>query len=193
MKKNLTHWYLTSIVQEYVVVQKEGDVWYWPSIGMGHRVEFTVDEGRKVNITTLHMFPRVYEVTNFASAEECDHMIAKSKEKGKMVESYVALHSDNDMQKNESRTSKNVNFGLEGFYLRTDPIFEKLMKRYAKTKPNQTKQTLFQDLIRTPADALGGFTLLSEPRSWLRFPLTTSTLKLSTMMLESSSMLTTTG
>lgn len=68
---------------------------------------------------------------NFASEEECAHIISKSKEAGAFVRSGVTLTTDKDLQLNESRTSTNVKFFDGKFYYRSDPLFLRVLERFA--------------------------------------------------------------
>jgi hypothetical protein len=113
------------------VVQKQDDLWFWPSIQNGTKFDpIETEPGHVVSLTTLSMSPRVFLVENVATKEECDYLTQHSREKGVFVNSGVTLSAHNDLQRNESRTSKNVRFENDKFYFRSDPIFEKVLQRY---------------------------------------------------------------
>lgn len=131
--------FFLSFFQSKVVVQKTGDLWYWPSVQVGHSASFDVEPGRSLDIVTLNHVPRVFLVANFASNEECEYVISSSRQAGALVESGVTLHSDHDYQKNESRTSKNVRFANGSHYNKGDAVFDALLARYAPTKTLQAR------------------------------------------------------
>jgi hypothetical protein len=72
-------------------------------------------------LMTVSPIPRLFSIDDFATQEECDHIIAKSKELG-VLRIPQPNHPNN--------TGNVVDFG-DSHYLHSDPIFAKLFKRCA--------------------------------------------------------------
>lgn len=105
-------------------MQRPGDQWFWPSIRTDFANEIQLADYKKIILTTVSPFPRLFTVDDFATQQEADYIIAKSKELG-VLQVPQPNHPNN--------TGKVVNFG-ESKYLYSDPTFLKLLKRFVVGK-----------------------------------------------------------
>lgn len=52
------------------------------AITVGHEQEIQLDEGRNLQLTTLSMKPPIFEIADFLSDQECDHLVKLAKRNG---------------------------------------------------------------------------------------------------------------
>lgn len=52
------------------------------AIAVGHEQEIQLDEGRNLQLTTLSMKPPIFEIADFLSDQECDHLVKLAKRNG---------------------------------------------------------------------------------------------------------------
>jgi len=114
-----------------ILIEDEKFFWPLPKNGSdsGEKYLHYMADGHRVEVKILSNSPRIYEITDFLTEEECDHLIDRArqfKKDKKFVDSSVG-GDDSSKSKSEVRTSTQAWIGPA--QKNDDPVFARVRKR----------------------------------------------------------------